>query len=107
MCVDVSTTTSTIATSPDSAERHKALNEFRRFFYGPSPIIENNELHQAIAEFQECLRTDCGAAGQADQKNDLLRLSHNIANSCAHEIIHGLNVGLVLEAPTAPHAVAQ
>lgn len=107
MCVDVSTVTSTIATSPDNAKRRQALNDFKRFLYGPAQIIENDELRQSMMEFEKCLQTDCGTAGRPDEKNELLSLSGNVANSCAHEIIHGLNVGRMTEPPTALGATSQ
>ncbi len=107
ICVDLSKVTATIATSPDSAERREALTDFRRFFYGTAEIVENAELHQSILEFQKCLQTNCGAAGQTGVRNDLLRLSRNVANSCAHEIIHGFNVGRLVEAPSGVAATAR
>jgi len=107
MCVDIATVTSTIATSPDGAKRRQALQDFRRFYYGPVVIIENAELHDSMLEFKQCLESDCGAAGQREEKNALLRRSRNVANSCAHEIVHGLNVGRLVEAPIRLGGTAQ
>ncbi len=100
ICVEIATVTSTIATSPDSAKRRQALQDFKRSYYGPVVIIEQAELHQSMLEFEKCLQSDCGAAGQADEKNHLLSLSGNVAKSCAHQIVHGLNVGGLVEGPT-------
>jgi hypothetical protein len=60
-----------------------------------------------MLEFEKCLQSDCGAADQTDEKNVLLRLSENVAKGCAHEMIHGLNVGRITEAPTGLGATAQ
>ncbi len=100
LCIEVTTATSTIATFPDGPKRRRALADFKLLHYGPEGIIEDTALRRAMFELEECLQSGCGVPGQPDEKNDMLRLSHNIASSCGNEIIRGMNVGQLVEAPT-------
>lgn len=102
LCIDVTTMASAIATSPDTPKRRRAIDDFKRYRIGPMVVVESMELNTALGEFYQCLKdTKCAVAGQPDEKNALLGLSFNIGTSCAHEIVHGFNLGRLLEAPVA------
>jgi len=93
ICSDLTAATGTIATPSVAKERRQeAIRTFWRFYNGPANLVWSRDLAVSISDFAKCLQNDCNGP--------VVMLSRNIAASCRNEIIHGLNIGTVIEAPT-------
>jgi len=105
MCFDLTSATGTLVTPMVPRDKHQEASEtFWRFYNGPANLLGNPDFQTSMSDFAKCLKDDCkGAVATNGLKpsEDILRMaSRNIAATCRNEIIHGLNIGPTVEAPT-------
>lgn len=113
ICSDFTAATGTIATpSTPKGDRQQAIQTFWRFYNGPANLMWSPDLSAAMSDFAKCLKDDCkGTVSVSNAVNSpdsyMPMLSRNIAASCRNQVIHGLNIGGLIEAPSGARAVAR
>jgi hypothetical protein len=80
--VDAAAAAATIASTNDAEERKKAINTFRKLFWGPLVMVETEEVSGAMKAFDSCLNLNGTLKCDPDMiKNQSLSLASTLEAS--------------------------